>query len=173
MTNDWLHPTDAWDDDDDDAIEFPTVGGSPNDDNFDDAVIDILDDDLEAATSETDETVDTILVTATNPSGSVAATGFIDGRVFHVELFPQVTQMTESELASEIVKVCYLASRQADAAQHYLLATLMQELGQDHASTRSFLEHTIGLPTPETVMTEKTRMYSEYYSTDDECNPLA
>jgi hypothetical protein len=174
VSSDWLHSTDTWDDDDDNAIEFPGIsGGSPSDDNFEDAGIDILGDDLEAATSENDETVDTILVTAANPSGTVAATGFMDGRVFQVELSPQVTRMTESELGSEIVKVCYLASRQAEATQHYLLATLMQELGHDHASTRGFLEHTIGLPTPETVITEKTRMYSEYYSTGDECNPLA
>lgn len=92
--------------------------------------------------------------------------------MFQVLLSPQVTRMTESELADEIVTTCTLTSRQAEAAQHYLLATLMQELGQDPTSTRSFLEHTIDLPTPETVITEKARMYSEYYSTGDECNPL-
>ncbi|KWX23590.1 hypothetical protein AFM11_14235 [Mycolicibacterium wolinskyi] len=92
----------------------------------------------------------------------------MDGRVFQVNLSPQVARMTESELAAEIVAVCTLTSRQADATRHHILATLMSELGQDPVSSRAFLEHTIGLPSPQTVLDEKARMFADYYSDRDQ-----
>ncbi|ART68702.1 hypothetical protein BTO20_09000 [Mycobacterium dioxanotrophicus] len=141
MTDDWSHSTDSWDE-----------------------WIDVAADDREAAAGDSDETVETLLVTAVSPSGAVTANGLVDGTVIQVALSTQVTRMTEAELADEVVTTCALASRQAEAAQHYLLATLMRALGQDPASTRSFLEHTIGLPTPETVISEKARMLADYYS---------
>lgn len=163
MSDDWSHSADSWDDDD--ALEFNEVTGcSPIADKFDDDWIDVADDNHATAAGESHETVETLVVTASSPSGSVVATGLIDGRVVQVALSSQVTRMTEPELADEIVTTCTLTSKQAEAAQHYLLATLMRELGQDPVSTRSFLEHTIGLPTPETVISEKARMLADYYS---------
>ncbi|OMC32967.1 hypothetical protein A5740_12485 [Mycobacterium sp. GA-1841] len=106
-------------------------------------------------------------MTAEHPSGSIAATSLIDGRVFLVKLSSQVTRMTESELAEEIVKVCTRATRQAEAAHHHIIASIMGELGQDPAATRSFLERTIGLPSPQTVLDEKARVFADYYSKHD------
>ncbi|OLT91482.1 hypothetical protein BKG60_22405 [Mycobacterium syngnathidarum] len=91
----------------------------------------------------------------------------MDGRVFQVRLSPNVTKMTESELADEIVKICGLASRQAEAAQYHLVATVMDELGHDPAGTRAFLEHTVGLPSPQTVRNEKAQMFADHYSDPD------
>lgn len=163
MSNDWSEPTDSWDDDD--VLERDDLPAySPFDDNFDDAWTEVADDNRATTIEEGDDPVETVVVTAASPSGSVTASGLIDGRVFQVSLSPQVTRMTEPELAAEILTTCTLASRQAEAAQHYLLATLMRELGQDPASTRNFLEHTIKLPTPETVLSEKARMLADYYS---------
>ncbi|WP_083171165.1 hypothetical protein [Mycobacterium aquaticum] len=164
MTDDWWHSTDSWDDDDD-PFEYDEIPGSSSiDDNFEGNWIDVADDNPEGAAGDSDEMVETLLVTAVSPSGAVTATGLMDGRVIQVALSRQVTSLTEAELADEVVTTCALTSRQAEAAQHYLLATWMRELGQDPASTRSFLEHTIGLPTPETVISEKARMLADYYS---------
>jgi hypothetical protein len=155
MTHEWSHSNDVWDDG---LFDYRPIDDDSEEDWFTDA------DNHPASAAADGDTIETVLVTATNPSGSVTATGFMDGRVFQVLLSSQVTRMTEAELADEVVTTCALASRQAEAAQHYLLATLMRELGQDPASTRSFLEHTIGLPTPETVISEKARMLADYYS---------
>jgi hypothetical protein len=175
MTSDLSHSKDAWDDDEDSyvdtAIEFDEIlDYRPIDDNFEADWLGVSDDGGETPAGESDEMIDTLLVTARSPNDSITATGFMDGRIFQVTFSTQVSTMSESELADEIVKVCTMASRQADAAHHYLLATVMRELGQDPAGTRSFLERSVGLPSPETVIDEKARMFAGYYSTNDESN---
>lgn len=176
MTRDRPHPISDWDDEDDEGYvdrsmeldELPEYSDylPPDDDAQDDWIVD-SNDNREQPTGKGDDTVETLLVTATNPSGSVTATALMDGLVFQVELSSQVTKMTESELADEIVTVCTLARRQAEAARHYLIATLMTELGQDPVGTRAFLEHTIDLPSPQTVRNEKAQMFADYYSHRD------
>lgn len=169
MTRDWSHSKDVWDDGDDDrATELDGFFDyRPIDDDSEDDWLTDSNDNRASSAGEVDATIETLLVTATSPSRSVTATGFMDGRVFQVLLSSQVTRMTESELADEIVTTCTLTSMQAEAAQHYLLATLMRALGQDPASTRSFLEQAIGLPTPETVISEKARMLADHYSSTE------
>ena len=178
MNTDWPHSPGAWDDDDNESCVdfggelgeldgFPDYSSrSPIDDTEDDWIVH-RDDNPQPSFTEGDDTVETLLVTATSPSGSVSATALMDGRVFEVKLSSQVTKMTESELANEILAVCRLTSRQAEAAQHYIVATLMRELGHDPASTRAFLERTIGLPSPEAVLDEKARMFADYLSNRD------
>ncbi|WP_441957885.1 hypothetical protein [Mycolicibacterium houstonense] len=168
--------TDDWDDGDDEApagaqseldglpeyADYPNYSFNhegPEDDWFVDP-----DSPSQPSAGESNETVQTLLVTAEHPNGSIAATSLIDGRVFRVRLSSQVTKMTESELAEEIVKVCTRARRQAEAARHHIVASVMGELGQDPAATRSFLERTIGLPSPQTVLDEKARAFADYYS---------
>ncbi|MGV0811688.1 YbaB/EbfC family DNA-binding protein [Mycolicibacterium boenickei] len=173
MTSDWPPSTGDWDDDDNDVYAgspmeldgLPDYSGySPTDDDTHDDWIVEPDDNRQPPTDKGDETVETLLVTATNPSSSVTATALMDGRVFQVQLSSTATKMTESELADEIVKVCALATRQAEAAQYHLIATLMDGLGQDPAGTRAFLEHNIGLPSPQTVRNEKAQMFADHYA---------
>jgi hypothetical protein len=170
------HTPDAWDDDDHGS--YDNIGGeldgfpdypssSPIDDNEDDW---IDDDNRRPASAEGDDTFETLIVTATSPSGSVTATALIDGRIFEVKLSSHVTKQTESELAAEILAVCKLTSRQAEAAQHHIVATLMRELGHDPANTRAFLERTIGLPSPQAVLDEKARMFADYLSSNRDRN---
>lgn len=115
----------------------------------------------------TENTIQTLLVTASNPSDSVSATALMGGRILKIDLAPQVTKMAEADLANEIFTVCRLTSRQAEAAQHHLIASLMCSLGHDPASIRAFLEHTAGLPSPQTVRDEKARVLAAYYSNQD------
>jgi DNA-binding protein YbaB len=169
------HSRDAWDDDDHE--NYADIGGeldgfpdypssSPIDDNEDDWT----DDNRQQTSAEGDETFETLIVTATSPSGSVTATALMDGRVFEVKLSSEVTKQTESELSAEILAVCKLANRQAEAAQHYIVANLMRRLGHDPASTRAFLERTIGLPSPQAVLEEKARMFADYLSSNRDRN---
>ncbi|NOR03770.1 YbaB/EbfC family DNA-binding protein [Mycolicibacterium fortuitum] len=175
MGNEWAPSGGDWDDDDevdvDNSMQLDGLPDyddySPTDDGNHDNWIVESHDARQSSTAEDDSTVETLIVTARNPGGSVTATATIDGRVFQLDLAPLVTRMTEPELAAEIVKVCGLATKQAEAAQYYLVANLMDELGQDPAGTRAFLEHTIGLPTPETVLNEKAQMFADHYADPD------
>jgi hypothetical protein len=116
--------------------------------------------------SHGDEEFLTVLFTATNPTETVSVTALMDGRVLNVELSPRVASMTESQLAEEILVIAGLARQQAQAGQHALIADLMGQLGQDPASTRSFLERDLRLPSPETVKSERSSIFAARYADD-------
>jgi hypothetical protein len=115
-----------------------------------------------------DDQVETVLFTATNPAGTVSVTVLMGGQIQRVNLSPQVTKMTESELAEEITVISALARQQAQAGQHAVIAHLMHQLGRDPASTRSFLERELGLPTPETVRAERAKVFAARYAEDQD-----
>lgn len=115
----------------------------------------------------TDE-VDTLLVTVSNPAGSVSTTVLMSGRVVSVDLSPAVTTWSEAQLAEEIVLIATLARKQALAAQHSFAAAFMRQLGHDPAATRSLLERELGLPTPSDVLAEKARIFATRYRGHDE-----
>jgi hypothetical protein len=110
----------------------------------------------------------TVLFTATNPAATVSVTALMDGRVVKVDLSPQITTMTEAQLAEEITVIAAMARRQAQAGQHAVAAELMHQLGHDHASTRGFLERELGLPSPQTVIREKADVFATRYADDHE-----
>jgi DNA-binding protein YbaB len=110
----------------------------------------------------------TVLFTATNPAGTVSVTVLMGGQVLRVNLSPQVTKMTEPELAEEITTIAALARQQAQAGQHAIIAHLMHQLGRDPASTRSFLERDIGLPSPESVRAERATLFAARYAQDQD-----
>ncbi len=105
--------------------------------------------------------------TVTNPPGTVSATALMDGRPVQVTLAPQVADMTESELAEEISLIARLASQNARAGQHLLVSGMMQELGEDPLSVRSFVEHELGLPSAETVLADKAQIFATRYAHED------
>ena len=118
--------------------------------------------------SDTEEGVVTAVFTATNPAGTVSVTALMNGRVLRVDLEPAVSRMTEGELAREIALIARLATRQALAGQHLVIAALMRRLGQDPSETRSFLERQLSLPTPDTVMAERAQLFAAHYADDRE-----
>lgn len=156
--------SDAWGDDDEESAPsglgeesgldaMPTYAQSFRDSEVEDVDASGLWTDEEPL--DDDPMVDTLTVTATNPARTVSATALLDGRVLEIGLLPQVTKLTEAELANEITTVARLAGQQGRAAQHAFIAMFMRQLGHDESATRSFLERDIGLPSPETVLQEK------------------
>jgi hypothetical protein len=158
---------DSWDDDEDDhgpaesmldALDF-----SPP------AVADYVDVGLDAVLPDDDEDPgpQTIFFTVTNPPGTVSATALLDGRPIQVTLAPQVCNMTESQLAEEISLITRLASQNARAGQHLLVSGMMQQMGEDPLTARSYVEHELGLPTAETVLADKAQIFATRYAHED------
>ncbi|KAA0085420.1 YbaB/EbfC family DNA-binding protein [Mycolicibacterium sp. P9-64] len=157
---------DAWDGDEDDdgpdesmlgALDFSLLPAA-----------DYVDVGLDAtAPDEEDEGPQTIFFTVTNPPGTVSATALMDGRPIQVTLSPQVCKMTESELAEEISLIAQLASQNACAGQHLLVSAMMQQLGDDPVSVRSFVEYELGLPSAETALAEKAQIFATRYAHED------
>jgi hypothetical protein len=112
--------------------------------------------------------VQTLLFTATNPPGTVSVTALLDGRILRVDLDPQVETLTEAQLAEEISIIANMARQQARAAQHVVTMEFMRRLGHDQVVTRSYLEHELGLPSPQTVLAEKAELFASRYAGDDE-----
>ncbi|MET0318722.1 MAG: YbaB/EbfC family DNA-binding protein, partial [Rhodococcus fascians] len=139
----------------------PDFGSAPDERSDLDALDGYLADDA------SDE-VSTMLFAATNPTGTVSVTVLMDGRILRVDLAPNVVRMTEAELGEEISVICGLAHRQARAAQHLVTADAMHRLGHDPSWTRAYLEREIGLPSPETVLSEKSLLFATRYAYDRE-----
>jgi hypothetical protein len=101
--------------------------------------------------------------TVTNPPGTVAVTTFMDGRVKHIELASTVTDMTEADLAAEIVVIAGLATQDAKSAQYAFMLEGMREQGQDDAATRDFLTRDLDLPTPEQAQAARAEVFATRY----------
>ena len=84
----------------------------------------------------------------TNPPGTVTVTAFLDGRVKQVDLSPKVTDMTEADLADEIVVIAGLATADARSAQYAYMLEGMRQQGHDDVTTRDFLARDLDLPIP-------------------------
>ena len=91
----------------------------------------------------------------------------LDGRPVQVTLAPQVSNMTESELAEEISLIARLASQNARAGQHLLASGMLQQMGEDPLTARSFVEHELGLPSAETVLADKAQIFATRYTHED------
>ena len=178
MTGDPTRPG-TWDDDDDDlttlgfvnpgdgdtASALDAIGDySPAEDEVDGGwgSIDPL------APEEATDQVLTALFTVTNPAGTVSATATIGGRLHRVELSGNVTAMTETQLADEITVLADLAAKKAHAAQHAVIVNLMRTMGHDTVVTSGFLEHDLGLPSPETVAARTAQVVAARYALQGE-----
>ncbi|MCU1697134.1 MAG: hypothetical protein JWR34_3197 [Mycobacterium sp.] len=165
MNGNWSE--DSWGDDEDDhgpsespldALDFsPPVAA------------DYVDVGLDAVTPDDDEDrgPQTMFFTVTNPPGTVSATVLLDGRPIQVTLAPQVCNMTESELAEEISLITRLASQNSRAGQHLLVSGMMQQMGEDPLSARSYVEYELGLPSAETVLADKAQIFATRYAHED------
>ena len=106
------------------------------------------------------------VATVTNPPGSVTVSAFVDGRVKRIELSHRASQMTESELAAEIVVIAGLAAQDARSAQYAVMLDGLRERGHDDAGTRDFLTRDLGLPSPEQAQADRARVFSTRYAGD-------
>ena len=151
------HSTAAWDEDDNDEVD----AYAPPQEDDDRSMTDLTDEG-----GDGDDGVTTLLFTATNPPGTVSVTSLMDGRPNHVDLGPQVAKLTERQLGDEIAIIAALSRQQARAGQHAFVARIMRDLGHDPVATRGYLEHELGLPSPETVREERASLFASRYSED-------
>jgi len=102
----------------------------------------------------------------TNPPGTVTVTAFLDGRVKQVDLSPKVTEMTEADLADEIVVIAGLATADARSAQYAYMLEGMRHQGHDDVATRDFLARDLDLPTPDEAKAARAQLFSTRYAGD-------
>jgi hypothetical protein len=100
----------------------------------------------------------------TNPPGSVTVTAFLDGRVKQIDLSPKVTDMTEADLADEIVVIAGLATADARSAQYAYMLEGMRQQGHDDVATRDFLARDLDLPTPDEAKAARAQLFSTRYA---------
>ncbi|MGV0849237.1 YbaB/EbfC family DNA-binding protein [Mycolicibacterium phlei] len=106
------------------------------------------------------------LFVVTNPPGSVTVCASPDGRLQHVELSPRARELTERDLAEEIVVLAGLAATDAKSAQYSAMLEGMRRQGHDDAATRDFLMRDLDLPTPEQAQQERARVFATRYGGD-------
>jgi len=102
--------------------------------------------------------------TVSNPPGTVTVTAFVDGRVKQVDLSPKVTDMTEADLADEIVVIAQLAAQDARSAQYAYMLEGMRQQGHDDVATRDFLARDLDLPTPDEAKAARAQLFSTRYA---------
>jgi len=102
--------------------------------------------------------------TVSNPPGTVTVTAFLDGRVKQVDLSPKVTDMTEADLADEIVVIAQLAAQDARSAQYAYMLEGMRQQGHDDVATRDFLARDLDLPTPDEAKAARAQLFSTRYA---------
>ncbi|BBZ46757.1 hypothetical protein [Mycobacterium parmense] len=104
------------------------------------------------------------LFTVPNPAGTVAVSAVVDGGIHQVTLSGRVTNMTESQLAEEIMVLAHLARQKGQAAQHEFLLESMRELGADDtAAIRDVLENGMELPSPQQASETQARVFATRY----------
>ncbi|MUL82863.1 MULTISPECIES: YbaB/EbfC family DNA-binding protein [unclassified Mycolicibacterium] len=166
-------------DDDDNDDDLSALDFSYPDDGLDAAALDALgtyedsaasddavSDDGWDGSDDEDENLAVPLFTVTNPPETVTVTAFMDGRVHQIELAPRVANLTERDLAEEILVIAGLAAQQAKSAQYSFMLAGMREHGHDDAATRDFLTRDLDLLTPEQADDARAQVFSTRYGGD-------
>ena len=142
------------------ALDF-SVPEAESDESGLDALSDYA---VDAATDNEDDRDGVPVFAVTNPPGTVTVTTFMDGRVKQIELSPKVTDMTEADLAEEIIVVAGLATQDAQSAQYAYMLEGMRQQGHDDVATRDFLTRDLDLPTPEEAKAARAQVFSTRYA---------
>jgi hypothetical protein len=159
------HP---WDDED---------PGEHSDDHDDLAALDFsvghpagVGDDSDAPAVPSDDLNDVAppLFTVTNPPGTVAVTAYLNGCVQRVDLAPNVSDMTERQLAEEIQVIADLARRKARSVMHAFLVEGMRRMGYDTAGLSAGLTRDMDMPTPEQAAEVTAHVFATRYGVDEE-----
>ena len=117
-----------------------------------------------AAEPAEDDELPVPVFAVTNPPGTVTVTAFLDGRVKQIDLSPKVTDMTETDLADEIVVIAGLATADARSAQYAYMLEGMRQQGHDDVATRDFLARDLDLPTPDEAKAARAQLFSTRYA---------
>lgn len=130
-------------------------------------------DDLAALDSSADreQTPDDVappLFTVANPSGTVAVTAYLNGCVQRVDLAPNVTDMTERELAEEIRVIAELARLKARSVMHAFLVEGMRRMGYDTAGFSAGLTTDLDMPTREQADEVIAQVFATRYASDQD-----
>lgn len=153
-------PWRPWDeDDDDDAASAHDVGGSG---------LTAFDDFGRHLSEAHGPELSSPLYTVTNPPGTVSVTVYLNGRIQHVELTPDVARMTEQELAEEVRVIAELARQRARSELHAFLIEGVRMMGHDPAAMRDSLIRELDMPTPEQAAATAAHVFNTRYSCDDE-----
>jgi len=102
----------------------------------------------EPAADEPDEPP-MLLVSVTNPAGTVTAKAAVSGRIQRIELAPNTVSMSEAALIREVVATAKLANLKGRAVQYSLVEGILGQQGLDPDSAHEFIEQHMDLPTPE------------------------
>ena len=108
-----------------------------------------------------------VIFTVTNPSGTLAASVGVGGRIRRIDV-NDVLGHDEAQLSEEIAELATLARERARAAQHEVTAELMRRLGQDRANVSAFLQYSIDLPTFESARALQADAFSARYRANDD-----
>ena len=92
------------------AFTFPSAGTPCAATHFAPSAEVESDDGYSDGSEAEDEKLSVPLFTVTNPPETVTVTAFMDGRVHQIELAPKVTNLTERDLAEEILVIAGLAA---------------------------------------------------------------
>lgn len=136
----------------------------------------------EAEEQEEDEEQGRQMFTVINPPETVSVSALMDGRTERVRLLPKATNMTESELADEILVLADLARQNGLAGQHTYLHSYLQdnpvleetlsesgelgELGLDVAAVGELMDTFRPLPTPEQADAAQAEVFATRYAAD-------
>lgn len=108
-----------------------------------------------------------VIFTVTNPSGTLAASAGLGGRIRRVDV-NDVSGLDEAQLSHEIVELATMARDKARAAQHEVTAELMRQLGQDRANVSALLRNSIDLPTYESASARQAEIFAARYRANDD-----
>jgi hypothetical protein len=113
------------------------------------------------AGDEEEETLFPLFV-VTNPPGTVSVTAAISGQLQQVQLSPQASKMTESELGREILRTAAVAIKKAQAGLNYFVYNTLVKQGMDHSSARNFVEFGMSLPNVQQAEEAEADFVAEY-----------
>jgi hypothetical protein len=132
-------------------------------DRFDDDGLGAFDFSSPASPADDDEQETLFpLFVVTNPPGTVSVTAAISGQLQHVQLSPQASRMTESELEREILRTAAVAIKKAQAGLNYFVYSTLVKQGMDHSSARNFVEFGMSLPSIEQAKEAEAEFIAQY-----------
>jgi hypothetical protein len=88
----------------------------------------------------------------------------MDGRIHRVRLAPGAANMTEVELAQEVLLIAELARQDGRSAQYEVMYSGLRELGHDRAEAKDFLSRSLDLPSPEDAAATRAHIFATRYS---------
>lgn len=106
------------------------------------------------------------LFSVTNPPGTLTVTAFLDGGIQSVEISPSLGGVTESELARELLDIAKVAAVKARAGQYEFLLEATPDQAGEREFLGEFLQHGVGLPTPEQAAQVEAEFVQRYLRDD-------